>query len=263
MRENRMNLNKEFDESLTDKEYGERLKECITNADMTQKQVADKAGFTQQYISNIIRGLKPMTITAARSLSKVLHVREEYLLCEDDYLTERDMWDKRRNLLEQSDSIALQLLSLAGYEPICDFVSNWKKLGLDKTIYGPFKKGDYAGKHIPDEYDSKTIMMTEIQAPNGKKFYCDSEDLYLLNYELIDYINLRMTQLESKFAWRYDDAQIDIKSPGSETTFYERKNSMENPDLIAGSIWIDHDYDFFPDIEQIEKFHDSLETQGK
>lgn len=236
------------------KNYGKRLKECIHNSNMTQKQVADLAGFTQQYISNIICGIKPMTITAARSLAKTLHVREEYLLCEDDYLTEKDMWDKRRNLLEQSDNITIQLLSLAGYDPICDFIGNWEKLGLDKTIYGPFKANDCAGRHVPDEYDGKTIIMTEIIAPNGKKFYCDCEDLYLLHYELIDYVNLRMKQLESKFAWRYDDAQIDIKSPGSETSFYEKKNSMENPDFIAGSIWIDHDYEFFPDISQIEKF---------
>lgn len=62
-------------------ECGKRLKECIKEAEITQRELADQTGFTQQYISYIVRGKKPMTDRAAKLFAKYLHVREDYLLC--------------------------------------------------------------------------------------------------------------------------------------------------------------------------------------
>lgn len=227
---------------------GERLKQCIMDANMTQAELASASGFTQQYISNIVVGKKPMTVKAASVFSKLLDVRQEYLLLEDDYKTQREFWEKRHSLFEKRDDIAMQLLNLCGYEPVCDFIENWEELGLDKQIYGPFPDGDNAGKHVPLELDRQTRHSTEIIAPNGKRFYCDTEDIEILSYELIEYIYFRMGQLESKYAWRYDSGRIRRKSPGSEINFYKQVNANKNADFLYNSIWVTHEEDYFPDI---------------
>lgn len=227
---------------------GERLKQCIIDANMTQAELASASGFTQQYISNIVVGKKPMTVKAASVFSKLLDVRQEYLLSEDDYKTQREFWEKRHSIFEKRNDIAMQLLNLCGYEPVCDFIENWEELGLDKQIYGPFLDGDNAGRHVPLELDRQIRQATEIIAPNGKRFYCDAEDIEILSYELIEYIYFRMGQLESKYALKYDSGRIRRKSPGSEMSFYKQVNANKNTDFLYNSIWITHEEDYFPDI---------------
>ena len=73
--------------SELNKECGIRLKECLNNSNMTQNELSSLTGYTQQYISNIVVGQKPMTIKAAKLFSKHLHVREAYLLCESNHKT--------------------------------------------------------------------------------------------------------------------------------------------------------------------------------
>lgn len=58
-------------------ECGKRLKQCLEEISMTQSDLADLSGFTQQYISNIVVGKKPMTVKAAKEFASVLNVREE------------------------------------------------------------------------------------------------------------------------------------------------------------------------------------------
>ncbi|MCI6093251.1 helix-turn-helix domain-containing protein [bacterium] len=72
------------------KNCGKRLKECIKDKGMTQKDLSVKSHFTIQYISNIVTGKKPMTITAAKIFSECLGVSESYLLCECDYKTNEE-----------------------------------------------------------------------------------------------------------------------------------------------------------------------------
>ena len=57
---------------------------------MKQKDVAAAAHFTEQHISNIVKGKCKLTTDTARALSRVLDVRMEYLLYEDDYETDSD-----------------------------------------------------------------------------------------------------------------------------------------------------------------------------
>ena len=65
-------------------ECGKRLKECRLEAGITQKELADKINITYQSISNIECGKRSLTVENARSCAKILNVRIEYLLCEDD-----------------------------------------------------------------------------------------------------------------------------------------------------------------------------------
>jgi transcriptional regulator with XRE-family HTH domain len=69
----------------------ERLKKCLEDSKITQKQLAELAHYTPQYISDIICGRRNMSIQAARAFSIILKVREEYLLGEDEYKTKEEM----------------------------------------------------------------------------------------------------------------------------------------------------------------------------
>lgn len=241
--------------SKLNQECGKRLKECLEACSMTQKELADLTGYTQQYISYIAVGTKPMSITAAKLFAKHLKVREEYLLDEDDNKTIAEMNQKRHSLFDELEGVTNALIKLAGFNPICDFIENWKELGLDKTIYGPFSEGETPGMHVNvDKFYSKLRFSTEIQVPNGKRFYCDTEDFLLLRYEILEYVKFRMAQLESKYAWRCDDGTISLKCEGSEAYIYnsETENVAEIPEYLENSIWITHNDMCFPNSNALE-----------
>lgn len=235
-------------------EHGKRLKECLIDANMSQKDLAIKSKYTQQYISNIIVGKKNMSVESAKIFSKILKVREEYLLCEDNFKTQKQMRDIPLEKFDKGNVLAIQLLHLSGFVPICDFIGNWRELGLDTSIYGPFPLGDSAINHIPLEFEKQLIYSTEILAPSGDTFYCDMEDIHLLSYELIEYIRLRMKQLESKYAWKFDDARLSHRAVGSTISFYPPytytdKNAEYYDILEDSSLWMDHYSESFPNIE--------------
>lgn len=83
-------------------ECGRRLKNALKKMDVLQKDFADMVHFTQQYISDICRGVKPMTYENAYNFGKILGVRQEYLLALDDYMTESEMKEKQVSSLYES-----------------------------------------------------------------------------------------------------------------------------------------------------------------
>jgi len=232
-------------------EQGKRLKSCIKEKQLTQTEFANITGYTKQYISNICVGKKNLSLESARTFSKILNVREEYLLCEDDIKTEKELEKMWHDKFDLSDNLALHLLELAGYTLICDFIENWKDLDLDNFSYTPHSPHDDITNHLPLHLLKKVKYTTEIMAPNGKIFYCDTQDLSLLGYELIEYIHFRMKQLESKYAWLFDEGQHTPRVPGSELSFYNSsKDKKVFLDLLADSgLWLDHDDDCFPGME--------------
>lgn len=106
-------------------ECGKRLSEWLSEIDMTQDELARLIGYTQQYISNIVTGKKPMTVEFAKLVSektssgmslkwdKPIHIRASYLLELDDIRTNIDYQEhftERSNMLSDS---ALYLLDNA------------------------------------------------------------------------------------------------------------------------------------------------------
>lgn len=81
-------------EALMRGEASKRLRECRKDSGLTQDQVAQKVYYTKQYISDLERGKRSISVDAARRLGKCLEVRMEYLLCEDDYKTIADIQNK-------------------------------------------------------------------------------------------------------------------------------------------------------------------------
>ena len=224
--------------------HGKRLKECLTDANMSQKDLSIKSGYTQQYISNIIVGKKNMSLESARIFSRILNVREEYLLCEDNTKSEKE---SRNIFIEKSNSLndlTLKLLHLSGFVPICDFIGNWKELSLS----------NYTLDNIPSELEKQLKYSTEIFTSSGNTFYCDMEDIHLLGFELLEYIKLRMKQLESKYAWLYDDCRLSHRSAGSTIRFYPHYSLSDRKTdyldfLNNNGMWLDHEDENFPNIE--------------
>ncbi len=65
------------------KEHGKRLRECLIDAGMTQKELAEKANYTPQFISNVIKGKRNMSLQSAEIFAEILHVQAGYLLGTD------------------------------------------------------------------------------------------------------------------------------------------------------------------------------------
>lgn len=61
-----------------------------SNSKKTHRDIANSAGYSPEYLSRIISGNRRLTDEAAEQLASVLHVRKEYLLGEDEYMTEDD-----------------------------------------------------------------------------------------------------------------------------------------------------------------------------
>lgn len=89
---------------------GIRLRECREAAGMTQKQLADEIHTTYQSISNIERGERRLTVDNARAAAKVLNVRMEYLLCEDDI---RTSLDSRLSFVKETKDLCIALNIIA------------------------------------------------------------------------------------------------------------------------------------------------------
>ena len=83
-------------------ESSQRLSDWLKKIDMSQSDLAEAIGYTQQYVSNIMTGKRPMTLDFAQLVSEntsqgqsrkyniELRIRPQYLLCMDDIKTTED-----------------------------------------------------------------------------------------------------------------------------------------------------------------------------
>lgn len=94
---------------------GKRLKECLNDSHMTQKELSKRTSYSQQYISYVISGKRNASAEALISFAKVLNVRNEYLLCEDDYKTSEDIQKALRLSDKKNIECVLQYLDSIGY----------------------------------------------------------------------------------------------------------------------------------------------------
>ena len=123
-------------------EHGKRLKECIDELGITQKELAEKSGYTKQYISYIVTGKKNMSLESARIFAKILKVDEDYLLCNSDYRTFNDFWSELSSENDMAKNAALKLLKVWGVsisEPfdkklvgkeLDDYISPYREMGI-------------------------------------------------------------------------------------------------------------------------------------
>lgn len=93
--------------SNVNQEIGQRLSKAIKANRLNQSSFAEKVNFTKQYISAICTGSKFIGYENAYFFAKELGIRQEYLLCIDDYMTEADkIKEKKEAFLCNIGSIA-------------------------------------------------------------------------------------------------------------------------------------------------------------
>ena len=76
-------------------EHGIRLKECLDSAGMTQKELAEKANCTPQFISNVIKGKRNMSFQTAEIFANILKVKPGYLLGTEIMKTDEELFRNR------------------------------------------------------------------------------------------------------------------------------------------------------------------------
>lgn len=87
---------------------GKRLKECIIAKGISQKELAEKSGYSEQYISYIVRKKKNMSSDSAKVFAEILDVDAEYLLCETDDKNFADWLDRIHKEDGEKESIAFK-----------------------------------------------------------------------------------------------------------------------------------------------------------
>lgn len=87
---------------ILNNEGAQRLADWLRDIHMTQAELAKEIGYTQQYVSNIMNGKRPLTLDFAQLVSDrtsqgqsqkynmELRIRPQYLLCMDDIRTTED-----------------------------------------------------------------------------------------------------------------------------------------------------------------------------
>lgn len=94
---------------------GERLRQCLEASHMTQKELSEQTNYSAQYISYIVTGKRSASAEALIIFAKVLNVRKEYLLCEDDYRTIEEEQQALRISDKKNIEYVLKYLDFLGY----------------------------------------------------------------------------------------------------------------------------------------------------
>lgn len=176
---------------------GERLRKCIDEKNMKHKEVAAASNFTEQHISNLVRGKCKLTTDTARILSRVLGVRMEYLLCEDDCKTnyERFQFDSERyKAIPQS---ICKILESKGYELFHDeYTSKYNSFKTVILSY-PFEIDGKSDKEIHENITEKLEMASEqymisLKHPDGRIVRISSEHFQNILSDIEKYIDFKM-----------------------------------------------------------------------
>ena len=177
--------------------HGIRLNECIKLRGTTQKELAEKSGYTPQYISYIVTGKKNMSLESARIFAKILDVEEDYLLCKSDYRTFNDYLSELSAENDIAKKAALSFLKVYGIfisEPfekkligqeLEDYMNIYSKLGLIPQNPHNLLVRVQVNKETPQEISAdeifefieRIIEFAEFQAEKIKRKLDDSKSL--------------------------------------------------------------------------------------
>ena len=78
--------------SKVNKSCGSRLKEARKAKKITQQQLADKVNVDAKYISALENNRRSMSLELAKDISNIVGIRVEYLMCEDDCPTYKELF---------------------------------------------------------------------------------------------------------------------------------------------------------------------------
>lgn len=150
----------------------ENKKEEITKLyyedNLTQKEIAEKLGITQGYVSQIIKEDARYTIHKKEKHQKSLIYNKEYY---KTYERPKKDDDSYRQLQAQLDKDSVELSSAGGYISDFDFVK-WNPNAYEGDKNGNLKlvKGLIVGADVPKTINKKRKIPTQ----KYKKKYCHS-----------------------------------------------------------------------------------------
>ena len=108
---------------ILNNESAQRLSDWLSEIDMNQTELAGLIHYSQQYISNVINGKRPMSLEFAQRVSNVtaqgksqrydidLKIRPQYLLCMDDIKTTEDYYSIQFQRLDSVNNACYTLLT--------------------------------------------------------------------------------------------------------------------------------------------------------
>lgn len=183
-------------------ECAKRLKQWLEETNVTQTELSQRTHYTQQYISNIIRGKKAMTVDFAKAVensfllydspeeglndtnffTRTKNVRFQWLMCFDDFKTHvskiGDMADRNFGVFDNIESIA----SRHGYK-----VTN-QTLVSEKTMTL------YIGTGTISEGPGKEERGVVITAPDGRECWIKLYEYKHMMADIEDYLIFRFSK---------------------------------------------------------------------
>lgn len=180
---------------------GKRLKDCIKYANTTQEKLAEIVYTTPQTISKIANEHSPLSLDNAVRISRALKVRLEYLLLEDDYMTEDERINKICLSRTQQTNSCYSLVEALGYTIIG---TEAKSDGSYGSIHRPFKRitvneGDTAEQILENAEYAMPVRVFKLKAPDGRISDIEQEELRKMIKDIEDYAKFKCEQPFNRF----------------------------------------------------------------
>lgn len=182
--------------SAINKKCGDRLKKWREKKRMTQNELAEKSNYSITQISYIENGKRGMSASAAKIFSEILEVRENFLLCIDDFATKEDYIFYLKNFNSGNDSL-IQIICDYGYF-IDEIMSN--------NILEHYE--DEGGIDI---IDTDKWFITENGSTDGECWSCPDWRMQEYFEDIRAYMIFKLKQLISKCEKASEEEKNDIK----------------------------------------------------
>lgn len=180
---------------------GKRVKDCIKYANTTQEKLAELVFTTPQTISKIANEHIPLSLDNAVRISRALNVRLEFLLLEDDYMTEAERTHKICLSRTQQTNSCYSLIEALGYTIIS---TEEKPDGSYASIHRPFKRitvneGDTPEQILENAEYATPVRVFKIKALDGRISDIEQEELQQIIKDIEDYAKFKCEQPFNRF----------------------------------------------------------------
>lgn len=186
---------------------GKRLKECIRAAGMTQEKLAEAIYTTPQTVSKIVNERVPISYENAYLISRVLKVRLEYLLLEDDYMTEAELFRDYETRLEVKGRCCEELIESLGFA-----IVTTKEMpdGTAESMHRPYKKlvifsDDSESQILKKAESTESVCVYELNSPDGRSTFIEAGEYMQLIRDIEDYAKMKLC---TKFQRYQDDTLV-------------------------------------------------------
>ena len=158
------------------------------NFKRTRGEIAQSAGYTPEYLSRIISGNRRLTNEAAKHFSIALNVREEYLLGEDEYMTEEDLAKE----FDTQNKISNSIFSISYIHDNILFSKLLSKFATELIDFNQMEKQKSEKTKFLIESEKKNIILN---LHNNKYIELSDKEYFSLCDEISQYIQFKIEYL--------------------------------------------------------------------